>query len=151
MKSFSTSIVIDAPASRVWAILIDVASWPSWNTTVAKVEGAAALGRKITVFTKASPGRAFPLRVAEFTAPHHMVWSGSMPLGLFTGRRTHSLTPQNDGKLKFEMAEAFTGLMSPLITRSIPDLQPSFDEFAQCLKTAAERSCNANEAQHDQT
>lgn len=140
MKSFSTSILIDAPASRVWGILTDVASWPNWNTTVDRVEGAATLGNKITVYTKASPGRAFPLKVSEFSAPHHMVWSGGMPLGLFTGKRTYALTPQNNGKLKFEMTEAFTGLMSPLITRSIPDLQPSFDEFAKCLKTVAERS-----------
>ncbi len=140
MKSFSTSILIDAPASRVWGILTDVASWPNWNTTVDRVEGAATLGNKITVYTKASPGRAFPLKVSEFSAPHHMVWSDGMPLGLFTGKRTYALTPQNNGKLKFEMTEVFTGLMSPLITRSIPDLQPSFDEFAKCLKTVAERS-----------
>ena len=45
-----------------------------------------------------------------------------------------------DGKVKYEMTEAFTGLMSPLIARSIPDLQPSFDKFAKCLKSAAEQS-----------
>ena len=49
------------------------------------------------------------------------------------------LAQQPDGKLKFEMTEEFRGLMAPLITRSIPDLQPAFDEFAKCLKTAAER------------
>jgi hypothetical protein len=38
------------------------------------------------------------------------------------------------------MTEEFSGLMAPLITRSIPDLQPSFDEFARCLKSAAENS-----------
>jgi hypothetical protein len=68
-----------------------------------------------------------------------MVWRGGMPLGLFTGTRTYVLTQLPDGKLKFEMTEIFKGLMAPLIMRSIPDLQPAFDEFAQCLKTAAER------------
>ncbi len=37
------------------------------------------------------------------------------------------------------MREEFTGLLAPLITKSIPDLQPAFDEFVHCLKTAAER------------
>jgi hypothetical protein len=140
MKSFSSSIFIDAPPLRVWGILRDLATWPAWNTTVDRVAGSAAPGNTVTVYTKASPGRAFPLKVSEFTPPHRMVWRGGMPFGLFTGTRTYVLTQQQDGKLRFDMTEEFTGLMAPLITRSIPDLQPSFDEFAKCLKTAAERT-----------
>lgn len=140
MKSFSASIVIAAPASRVWGILTDVATWPVWNTTVDRVEGTAALGKKITVYAKASPGRAFPLTVVEFSPPHRMIWRGGMPLGLFVGTRTYSLVPIEDGKVQFQMTEVFTGLMSPVIARSIPDLQPSFDAFARCLKSAAEKA-----------
>jgi len=36
------------------------------------------------------------------------------------------------------MDEVYTGPMAPMVTRSIPDLQPSFDEFAACLKATAE-------------
>jgi hypothetical protein len=36
------------------------------------------------------------------------------------------------------MREEYTGSMAPLIVRSIPDLQPAFDEFAGDLKRAAE-------------
>ncbi len=36
------------------------------------------------------------------------------------------------------MHEEFTGLLAPLIARSIPDLQPAFDEFAGDLKRAVE-------------
>jgi hypothetical protein len=140
MKSFYSSILIDAPPSRAWTILTDLPNWPKWNTTVDKVDGSAALGNTITVYAKANPGRAFPLKVSEFTPPKRMVWRGGMPLGLFTGTRTYLLTQQQDGKLKFDMTEEFAGLMAPLITRSIPDLQPAFDEFAKCLKTAAEAS-----------
>jgi hypothetical protein len=45
-----------------------------------------------------------------------------MPLGLFVGQRTFSLTPQAGGAVKVHMREEFTRLMAPLITRSIPDL-----------------------------
>lgn len=138
MKSFNTSILIAATPEDIWSILTDVANWPTWNTTIDKVEGTAALGKKITVYTTVSPGRAFPLKVSTLTPPQRMVWTGGMPLGLFTGERTYTLTEQPDGMVKFEMTEEFRGLMSPLITRSIPDLKPSFDEFAQCLKSAAE-------------
>jgi hypothetical protein len=60
-----------------------------------------------------------------------------MPLGLFKAERTFTLTPEGDA-LKFEMREVFSGLLSPLIERSLPDLQPAFDEFALALKQRAE-------------
>lgn len=138
MKQFKTSIDIDAPQQMVWAKLVDVKAWPSWNTTVTKVEGDVELGGKVTVYTKISPNQAFPLRVTLFEPSRQMVWQGGMPLGLFTGKRTYTLTPKTNGKTQFEMVEQFTGLMAPLITRSIPDLQPSFGEFAACLKRIAE-------------
>lgn len=138
MKSFSTSILIDAPASKIWSILTDLARWPTWNRTVDKVEGSVALGNKVTVYAKASPGRAFPVKVSELTPPSRMVWRGGMPLGLFTGTRTYGLTQEPGDKVRFAMTEEFVGLMAPLITRSIPDLQPVFDEFAKCLKSEAE-------------
>ena len=139
MKSFATSIVIDAPAQQVWALLTDLAAWPDWNTTVTRVEGAATAGSKVTVHTRSMPGRAFPVKVAELLPPARMVWTGGIPLGLFTGTRSYVLEPQAGGGTRFSMQEAFTGLMAPLITQSIPDLQPTFEEFAACLKTAAER------------
>lgn len=138
MKSFNTSIVIDATANEVWGALADVGNWTSWNTTVDKVDGKVGLGEKITVYAKASPGRAFPLKVAEYSPPERMVWKGGMPLGLFTGKRTYTVTPHSENSVEFKMHEAFTGLMAPLITKSIPDLQPSFDEFASCLKKHVE-------------
>jgi hypothetical protein len=36
------------------------------------------------------------------------------------------------------MEEVFTGPLAPLITKSIPDLTPSFETFAQTLKMKAE-------------
>ena len=43
-----------------------------------------------------------------------------------------------DGPRYFHMREEYTGPMLPLIWRSMPDLQPSFDEFAAGLKRRAE-------------
>lgn len=135
---FATTIAIRAPAERIWALLTDAADYPSWNSTVERVNGRNAQGEKITVYTKAAPGRAFPLRVSAFEPNRRMVWSGGMPLGLFTGAWTYTLTPCAPGEVEFAMREAFSGLLAPLITRSIPDLQPSFDQFAADLKARAE-------------
>ena len=67
-----------------------------------------------------------------------MAWTGGIPLGLMTGVRTFSLAPQ-DGATRFTLREEFTGPLLPLIWRSMPDMQPSFDKFAAALKTRAER------------
>jgi hypothetical protein len=67
-----------------------------------------------------------------------MVWKGGLPLGLFQGERTFTLAAGSNGDVEFSMREEFTGLLAPLIGRTIPDLQPAFDEFARDLKRAAE-------------
>lgn len=137
MKSFAVSTLIRTTPEVVWAILADGSTWTTWNTTVNKVEGVIAPGRKLKVYTKLSPGRAFSVRVSTFDPPRRMVWTGGMPLRLFKGERTYTLTPK-DGGVEFSMTEVFSGLLAPLITRSIPDLQPAFVEFAAALKRRAE-------------
>ncbi|WP_309713607.1 SRPBCC domain-containing protein [Armatimonas sp.] len=138
MKFFATKTTIKAPAETIWSLLTDGPSWPTWNPTVDRIEGTIAQGQKITVHAKISPGRTFPVVVSTFTPPQKMVWTGAMPLGLFTGERTYLLTPQDDGSVEFSMREAFTGPLAPLFTRSIPDLQPAFEAFAAGLKGHAE-------------
>jgi hypothetical protein len=58
---------------------------------------------------------------------------------LFRGVRTFTLTATGGGT-DFVMREEFTGLLLPLIWRSMPDLQPSFDTFADGLARATERA-----------
>ncbi len=138
MKTFSVTTNIKASPETIWKILIDASRWTEWNTTVDKVEGKIAPGEKVTVWVKINPGRAFPLKVTEFTPPQRMVWADGMPFGLFKGERIYTLTKQADGSVDFAMREDYTGLMAPMITGSIPDLQPAFDEFAAALKKRAE-------------
>jgi hypothetical protein len=134
---FSTRTRIAAPATRVWSILTDLPRWPEWNSTVVSVEGTVALGQKVSVTVTANPKRAFPVTVSVLEAPSRMVWTGGMPLGLFTGTRTFSLD-EGSGGTEFSMEEVYSGPLAGLVTRSIPDLGPSFEEFARCLKTASE-------------
>src|SRR3979490_1563580 len=100
MKSFSSSIMIRARSETVWALLTDAAGYPQWNSTVEKIDGRIAAGEKVTVHAKATPGRAFPLRVTAFVPPQRMVWTGGMPLGLFTGTRSYTLTPTPQGEVE---------------------------------------------------
>ena len=138
VKAFAVKTSIRATPERIWALLTEAAGYTRWNNTVNAVDGNIAPGERVTVHSKINPDRAFPVNVSEFEAPHRMVWMGGMPLGLFTGERTFTLNPGSNGEVEFSMREEYTGLLAWLIGRSIPDLQPAFDEFASDLKRAAE-------------
>jgi hypothetical protein len=140
MKVFSVKTSIHASPEVIWALLTDAAEYPRWNKTVEKVDGKIALGERVTVHPKTNPVRAFPVQVMEVEPTRCMVWTGGMPLGLFKGERTFTLKPGSSGDVEFSMREEYTGLLAALISRSIPDLQPSFDEFASDLKRAAKGS-----------
>lgn len=137
MRAYEASAVIDAEPDEVWRVLSDVAGWPTWNSGVTKVAGHLALGEKLTITVEANPGRAFPVKVATLTEPEVIVLRGGMPLGLFVGERTYTL--EADGsRTRFTMREQYTGPLAGMIFKSIPDLGPSFRQFADGLKQQAE-------------
>jgi uncharacterized protein YndB with AHSA1/START domain len=137
MRSYESTASIAASPDDVWAVLVDAAGWPSWDSGVAAVDGTIAEGQKITIRSAAAPGRAFPVRVTTVEPFRRLVFTGGMPLGLFRGERTYTLTPDGDGTL-FRMREEYTGPLLGLIWRSMPDLQPSFDQFAAGLRKRVE-------------
>jgi hypothetical protein len=140
MKAYDATSMIQASPEAIWAILIDAPKYPSWDSGVQQVEGHIALGEKIKVRSEVNPDRAFPVEVTDFSPGRRMTWSGGMPLGLFKGVRTFTLSPQAAGATKFTVREEYTGPLLPLIWRSMPDLGPSFEQFATGLKQRAENS-----------
>jgi hypothetical protein len=138
MKAYDATVEIQASPETIWAILTDAPGYQAWDSGVERVDGRIAPGEKITVRSQANPGRAFPVKVTEFDPGRGMTWSGGMPLGLFKGVRTFTLAPGTDGTTRFTMREEYTGPLLPLIWRSMPDLGPSFRQFASGLKQRAE-------------
>ena len=138
MKFFEATALIAASPDVIWAILTDGPGLSRWDSSIERVEGTIAPGETIKVFSKVSPGRAFPVKVGDFQPGRGMRWSGGMPLGLFTGVRTFTLTPQPDGNTRFAMREEYTGLLLGMMWKSMPDLGPSFQQFARGLKQQAE-------------
>ena len=94
---------------------------------------------RVALHVKLNPGRAFPVTVAAFDPPRRMVWRGGMPLGLFVGERVFELVPRASGVVEFTIREQFTGLLAPLIGRTLPNMQPAFYDFVTALKREAER------------
>lgn len=136
---FRTTTHVDARPEHVWDVLARPATWPDRDLGVVAVtgpDGEVAVGQRLRIASSAAPDRAFPVRVVEVVAPRRLVLRGGMPLGLFVGTRTYTVEPEGEGS-RFTMTEVYTGPLAGLVTRSIPDLQPSFDHFARGLATAA--------------
>ncbi len=69
-----------------------------------------------------------------------MAWTGGLPLGLFKGVRTFTLAPQGDDSTQFTLREEFSGPLLGLLSRSIPDMTATFEQFAAGLKRRAEQA-----------
>ncbi|HEY0932782.1 MAG TPA: hypothetical protein VGD91_03480 [Trebonia sp.] len=65
-----------------------------------------------------------------------------MPLGRFRGIRTYEVSPDAGGRATFRMREEYSGPLLPLIWRSMPDLGPSFEQFARGLKQRVESAAD---------
>ena len=137
MKFYESSSIIDASPERVWAVLVDGQAWSDWDSGVDGVDGTIGLGERIKIRSQAAPGRTFPVKVTVFQPATQLRFSGGMPLGLFRGLRTYDLSSTSSGT-SFHMREEYTGPMLGLIWKSIPDLGPSFERFAQGLKHRVE-------------
>jgi uncharacterized protein YndB with AHSA1/START domain len=137
MRAFEASSFIATTPEQVWPVLTDATAWPDWDSGVSKVDGRLALGEKLSITVTANPGRAFPVKVVQLSPPDRMVFRGGIPLGLFTGQRTYTLVPEGTGT-RFTMREEYTGPLARMIFKSIPDLGPSFRQFADGLKQQAE-------------
>jgi hypothetical protein len=135
---YSVQKTINASPEKVWAVLTDAASYPDWNKAVVSLQGRIALGEKVKLVSVVDPKRTFTLKVAELDQPRKMVWSSGMPFGLFKGVRTYELRPNGTDGTEFSMAEVFSGPLAPMITKAIPDMTESFQQWADGLKQAAE-------------
>jgi hypothetical protein len=145
LKAYSASTTINAPPEVIWQILTDAPNYPAWDPWAIRIEGTIALGQTIKAYSKLDPSRAFPARVTEFVPEQRMVWTGGMPLGLFTGVRSFSLNPQTDSTVEFTIREEFSGLLLPLFGGSLPDMNGPFQDFVNGLKARAEGTAPPNQ------
>jgi hypothetical protein len=137
MFEFDVQRTIKAAPDRVWSVLVDGKMLASAPFGITRLEGEIVAGAKLKLWSSVAPNRAFPLTVTDVQPNRTMTWRGGMPLGLFTGTRTFTLVP--DGRsTQFRMREVYDGPLAGLIRKSMPDLNPSFIQFADALATAAE-------------
>ena len=138
-NEYVTTVPIAAPPEAVWTVLADPVGYADWNPEIVRIDGRFALGERVTARVHIGGGvmRSVRMRVIGFQPPVRMEWTGGLPLGLFVGRRVFSVTPRDDGA-EFRMTLRMTGILSPLIIRSVGNRQAEIDSFAAALKKRVE-------------
>jgi hypothetical protein len=149
VRTISASSTIDAPLDAVWAVLSDLADYPSWSPFVVAVDGALQVGTMVTLHVAMTPGKE-PLRqkerVSRVDAPAdgkaELSWGTVMghPLVL-KAERYQRLRALGPGQTLYETADDFEGLLVPIVFSLYrKSIQRGFDETARALKARCERS-----------
>lgn len=134
-----TETFIAAPPERVWAELVDFASWSSWNPFIVSMSGEARLGTPVVLKARSPDGRVFGFRSRLDTVveARELSWTGGVP-GVFGGRHWMRLTPV-DGGVRFEHGESFRGLVVAIMgAKGMGELVPAYDAMNAALKARVE-------------
>ena len=142
MHRLDTQIEINAPAERVWTLLMDFPAYGRWNPFIRSIEGRAAVGETLKAFIQ--PPGSGGLRVAPVVLaadPNRAFrWKGKLLLpGLFDGEHFFELEPAAGGTV-FRHGEIFSGLLVPLLKGTLDGAtRQGFIAMNEALKREAER------------
>lgn len=139
-RAIETSILIAAPASRVWSVLMDFGGYPAWNPFIRTIKGEQRTGARLEVVIE-PPGLAaqtFRPSVVEVEPERVFSWRGSLPIpGLFVG--VHRLALRADGSnTRFEHSEQFSGLLIPFFGSVLDATERGFRAMNEALKAKSE-------------
>jgi uncharacterized membrane protein len=114
MKIFSTSIDIDAPPERVWAIMSDVERWHEWTASITSVQrtdaGPLAVGSRATVRQPKLPPAKW--QVTELDPQWGFVWISTGPGVHVAGR--HIIERTSSGS-RTTLAVEYRGALGALL------------------------------------
>jgi hypothetical protein len=143
LKELHTEIEIDAPAERVWAILMDFASYPDWNPFIRRIEGLPRTGERLVTRMEPSGARGMTFRPTVLVANpnRELRWLGRLVFpGLFDGEHAFIIEPLGPDRARFVQRETFRGLLVPLLAGSLDrGTRRGFEEMNAALKLRAEK------------
>ena len=146
-KELASSIDIEAPAKKVWDLLVDFAAYPTWNPFITRAEGRIEVGGRLTLRMQPVGGSAVTLRptVVEVVDGHRLRWRGRVGVrGLFDADHLFIVEPHGDAGSRLVQQEHFSGLLVPFFRRSLDrGTLPAFHAMNAALKDRAERATAA--------
>jgi carbon monoxide dehydrogenase subunit G len=136
---FESSIDIDAPAERVWALVDKLEEWPQWMPSIEKIEiisrGPLSAGSQLSVTAKVSGLTVRLLMTITELVPQRSVVLEGRTLGIKL-TRFYALEPTN-GRTKLSVGGDVSGALAWLARRGGQKIST---EIATAVKTKIEGS-----------
>ncbi len=143
MKKLHTEININASPEIVWDTLMDFESYADWNPFVVSIEGEAKVGSKLKarIEPPVGKGMTFKPTVTAVEQGRYFEWLGSLGVrGVMDGRHQFRIEPVSGGT-RFTQSEEFTGLLVPLLSKTLDKGTPAgFEAMNQAIKERAEKA-----------
>lgn len=139
--SVQSTITINAPLARVWAVLADLEHYGEWNTFVPSMQSDFQVGSLLTMQVQMRENRSVKsVETITVIEPQHMLaWKTRSPAWFLCGERFQVITSLDANTTQYWTREAFTGIMAPILKMIyVKDLQRGFDRVARDLKARAE-------------
>jgi uncharacterized membrane protein len=141
MPTYETSVSIAAPRENIWRVLSDVAAWPEWLPTVAKVDSldqkALRLGARFVVHQPKL--RPATWTVSELEHPKRFVWVARSPGMLMTAE--HTITEKSPAESTVLLRFSFSGLLGGIGGRLFGSVTENYlAQEAASLKSKVEGS-----------
>ncbi len=133
-----TSIDIDAPVARVWAVIRDVERWPEWTASVRSVtllDDGLRVGARARIDQPRIPTTVWT--VTDLTEGRGFTWEASGPGTRTTGRHTVEATGPGTCRATLSITQA--GWVGSLVGRGYRSLTDRYLALeAAGLKARAE-------------
>ncbi|TDB94154.1 SRPBCC domain-containing protein [Actinomadura sp. 7K534] len=141
MPTVSHIVEINAPVSRVWAVLTDTAAYPEWNPFMIELDGSLVPGSRLAV-TIAPPGakrQRFTPTVTAVEPERRLAWLGRLFIpGIFDGAHSFELEALTPGSTRFIQSERFSGVLVPLLRGLLRSTEAGFAAMNTALAARAE-------------
>lgn len=149
MIEIETQVEIDAEPSKVWSVLTDFDSMPSWNPFIRSIAGLARKGNRLKVKLE-PPGQSemtFSPIVLSATPNCELRWKGIvLHPWLFAGEHFFRLENVAGGGTRLIQGEQFTGVLAPLLMRGrmLEATREGFGAMNAALKQQCESTPERN-------
>ena len=137
-----TQIEIDAPASVVWDILIDLDSYSRWNPFIIEASGRIAPNAILEVSPQLAGKQQATFRpvVTSYVEGRSFAWTGAIVHRWFsTGVHSFDIRSVSESRVVVEHDEVFLGIGAPLVSLIARKLtERGFIAMNEALKKEAE-------------
>ncbi|MDY6853304.1 MAG: SRPBCC family protein [Thermodesulfobacteriota bacterium] len=134
---FQSSVEINAPVEKVWALIDDLEQWHQWMPSIQKIErvseGPLDVGSRLSVTARVSRLKVrLPMEITEFVPRHSVVMEGkALGTRLVRFYRFHPL----NGRTRVTIGGEVFGLLAWLAHRGGQNVS---DEIAKAAKERIE-------------